>query len=107
TYPALGSVVGKALQREDGDLTACISINPFRALSPAAFTSGFLGPAWSPLVVAAETDADQGVSFQVRNLKPASRLSGGQVDERLRLLGVLEQSFLADRPDAPGRSHLQ
>ena len=107
TYPALGSLVGKALQREDGDLPSCISINPFRALSPAAFTSGFLGPAWSPLVVAAETDANQRVSFQVRNLKPAARLRGDQVDDRLRLLGVLEQSFLADRPDAPGRSHLQ
>ncbi len=107
TYPALGSLVGRALQVEGADLPACISINPFRALSPAAFTAGFLGPAWSPLVVASDTNADGDVSFQVRNLKPAARLSGGQVDERLRLLGVLEQSFLADRPDAPGRSHLQ
>jgi hypothetical protein len=49
TYPALGSLVGRALQREEADLPACISINPFRALSPSAFTAGFLGPAWSPL----------------------------------------------------------
>jgi hypothetical protein len=106
-YPAMGSVLGKSLQREASDLPACISINPFRALSPAAFTSGFLGPAWSPLVVASETGAENDVSFRVRNLKPADRLSGQQVDERLRLLGVLEQSFLAERPDVPVRSHLQ
>jgi hypothetical protein len=106
-YPAMGSVLGKSLQREASDLPACISINPFRSLSPAAFTSGFLGPAWSPLVVASETGAENDVSFRVRNLKPADRLSGQQVDERLRLLGVLEQSFLAERPDVPVRSHLQ
>ncbi len=106
-YPAMGSVLGKSLQREASDLPACISINPFRALSPAAFTSGFLGPAWSPLVVASETGAENDVSFRVRNLKSAARLSGQQVDERLRLLGVLEQSFLAERPDVPVRSHLQ
>ena len=51
--------------------------------------------------------AENDVSFRVRNLKPAARLSGQQVDERLRLLGVLEQSFLAERPDVPVRSHLQ
>ena len=106
-YPAMGAFLGKQLRKKEYDLPSYVSINPFRAFSPAAYGPGFLGPAWSPLVVASETDKDKNVSFQVRNLKAAERLSTAQVDARLKLLSTLETSFLAERPDAPGSSHLQ
>ncbi len=106
-YPTMGSFLGKALVKSDCDLPSFISINPFRAFSPAAYSPGFLGPAWSPLVVGSETDQNQNISFQVRNLKPSERLADNQLDSRLNLLSTLETSFLAERPDGPGRSHLQ
>lgn len=106
-YPSVGAFLGKQLKKKECDLPSYVSINPFRAFSPSAYGPGFLGPAWSPLVVASETDKDKNVLFQVRNLKSADRLSSDQVDGRLNLLNTLETSFLAERPDAPGSSHLQ
>lgn len=106
-YPSMGSFLSRQLKRDGCDLPSYISINPFRAFSPAAYGPGFLGPAWSPLVVAPETDKDKNVSFQVRNLNPSERISAAQVDARLGLLSALETSFLTERPDAPGRSHVQ
>ena len=106
-YPAMGSFLGKELKKTGCDLPSFIAINPFRAFSPAAFGPGFLGPSWSPLVVASEADRNQNISFQVRNLKPAERLTPTQVDSRLSLLSTLEHSFLSERPDGPGSSHLQ
>jgi len=106
-YPSMGAFLGKQLKQPECDLPSYVSINPFRAFSPAAYGPGFLGPAWSPLVVGSETDKDKSVSFQVRNLKPAARLSTSQIDVRLSLLSTLETSFLAERPDGPGSSHLQ
>lgn len=106
-YPSMGAFLGKHLKKPECDLPSYVSINPFRAFSPAAYGPGFLGPAWSPLVVGSETDNDNNVSFQVRNLKPSDRLSSLQIDSRLSLLNTLETSFLAQRPDGPGSSHLQ
>jgi hypothetical protein len=106
-YPSMGSFLGKELKRPECDLPSFIAINPFRAFSPGAFGPGFLGPSWSPLVVASEVDRDQRLTFQVGNLKPSSRLSSAQVDSRLSLLSSLEHSFLSERPDGPGNSHLK
>lgn len=106
-YPSMGSFLGKELKRPECDLPTFIAINPFRAFSPGAFGPGFLGPSWSPLVVGSEVDRDQKVSFQVRNLRASDGLSTTQVDSRLSLLSTLEHSFLSERPDGPGNSHLQ
>jgi hypothetical protein len=106
-YPTMGSFLSKELLTPESDLPSFIAINPFRAFSPGAFGPGFLGPAWSPLIVASESDSDQNISFEVRNLKPPERLSSAQVDSRLQLLSTLEHGFLSERPDGPGRSHLQ
>ena len=106
-YPAMGSFLAKQLKKTECDLPTFISINPFRAFSPAAYGPGFLGPAWSPLVVASEMTEDDEISFEVRNLKPSDRLSAAQVDSRLSLLSTLEHSFLTERPGGPGSSHLQ
>lgn len=105
-YPSMGSFLGKALRRDDCDLPAYISISPFRAFSPGAFSPGFLGPAWSPLVVGAQT-TDDAISFEVQNLKVPAALTESQVEARLRMLSGLEHTFLSSRPGSPGASHLQ
>lgn len=126
-YPALGAFLGKELHREDSDLPAWISINPFQALNPAAWGPGFLGPSWSPLVVASEgpppmpaaadSDDTEGstdgsasqpreIRFEVRNLRRPEAITGEQVQRRLALLSGFEQDFLSARPDLPGKSHV-
>lgn len=109
-YPSVGSMLGQQLRDPACDLPAYVSINPFQAFSPAAYSPGFLGPAWSPLRVESQTsgdDADRQVTFEVRNLKTSGRISSAQADARLQLLASLEHDFLAQRPDGPGVSHVQ
>ncbi|MFM7055384.1 MAG: DUF1501 domain-containing protein [Planctomycetota bacterium] len=122
-YPAMGAFLGKSLQPADSDLPAWISINPFQALNPAAWSPGFLGPSWSPLVVASDgppppdtndDDADASppgvpapdIRFQVRNLQRPNAITSDQVQRRLELLAGFEQDFLTARPDLPGKSHV-
>src|SRR4030081_3519590 len=50
-YPCLGALVAKEFERDDAELPGCVSIAPYRALNPAAFGPGFLGPQYAPLVV--------------------------------------------------------
>lgn len=106
-YPSIGSFLGKELRDENCDLPAFVSINPFRGFSPGAFGPGFLGPAWSPLIVAPQMAGDDDVSFEVRNLQTPESVSEAQLDARLRLLSSLEHDFLSQRPGAPGASHVQ
>ena len=109
-YPTAGSFLSKELIDQECDLPSFISVNPFRAFSPAAYSPGFLGPSWSPLVVNSQMSGDDenpDVTFQVSNLKPSSRVTAAQTDARLELLTSLEHDFLASRPGAPGQSHLE
>jgi len=108
-YPTVGSFLGKELNDANCDLPAYISVNPFRAFSPAAYSPGFLGPGWSPLVVNAQMAGgeDSAVSFEVANLNARDGITTAQTDARLKLLAGMEQRFLAKRPDGPGVSHLE
>ncbi|MCA9084620.1 MAG: DUF1501 domain-containing protein [Planctomycetaceae bacterium] len=107
-YPTMGSFLGRELKDAGCDLPAFVSVNPFRAFSPAAFGPGFLGPSWSPLVVESQTGGqgtDQQLSFEVSNLRPASDIASERSARRLQLLTGFEHDFLAQRPGTPGRSH--
>lgn len=109
-YPTVGSFIGKELIDKQCDLPAFVSVNPFRAFSPAAYGPGFLGPSWSPLMVSSQMaggEDNSAVSFEVANLKSAGQISAAQSDARLKLLTSLEHDFLAKRPGAPGASHLE
>lgn len=109
-YPTVGSFLGKELNDSGCDLPAFISVNPFRAFSPAAYGPGFLGPGWSPLVVNAQMaggDDNPAVSFEVANLNARDGITSAQTDARLKLLAGMERDFLARRPDGPGVSHLE
>ncbi len=107
-YPSVGAFLAKQLRDESCDLPSFVSVNPFRAFSPGAFGPGFLGPAWSPLVVEGRMAADdQPISFEVQNLKADPNVTTEQVDARLQLLTSLEHDFLSQRPGGPGTSHVQ
>src|SRR5262245_34520500 len=50
-YPTLGSLLAKDLEHDDCELPSFVSVAPVRQLSPAAYSSGFLGPKYAPLTV--------------------------------------------------------
>ena len=106
-YPSLGAFLSRELHAQDCDLPGFVSINPFRAFNPAAYGPGFLGPALSPLIVESEMNTENAVSFAVKNLKSSTADSPDRTATRRNLLASFEKSFLAERPDAPGRSHVQ
>lgn len=107
-YPTVGSLLAHELIDSQCDLPAHVSISPFRAFNPAAYSPGFLGPKWSPLVVSSSMTGGEdnpNVSFEVRNLK--SGIAENQLNRRLSLLANFETDFHAQRPGAPAASHRQ
>jgi hypothetical protein len=110
-YPTLGSFVSKALGRDDSSLPTFVTIAPYRFFSPAAYSSGFLGPMHSPLLIADNVNF-RGIPGQryddelkVKDLEPAGKVSAAEVDSRIDLLGDLDRDFATSRPDLPPKSH--
>src|SRR5204863_6749817 len=50
-YPTLGSLVAKELEAADAELPGFVSIAPQRFLGAAAWSPGYLGPRYAPLIV--------------------------------------------------------
>src|SRR6185312_2070288 len=57
-YPPIGSTLSKELGSPSAALPSFVSIAPVPFLSPAAYTPGFLGPEYAPLIV-----GNQGYNF--------------------------------------------
>lgn len=109
-YPAIGSLVGKELGSTAAELPSYVSVAPFTALSPAAYSPGFLGPKFAPLIVGAQNSINNGTTFnpaelQVRNLQTPMTVSAPQAQSRLELLGGLNEEFQTSRPGIPTSSH--
>ena len=110
-YPTLGSLFSKELGRENSDLPNFVAVAPYTSFSPAAYSPGFLGPKFAPLVVgdanrivnAAGTNYDQ--SLAVKNLSLPAGINTERADARLALLGDLESDFASQRPGFNAESH--
>jgi hypothetical protein len=111
-YPTLGSFVAKELQQPKAELPSFVSIAPYRFLSPAAYSPGFLGPQFAPLVVGEYTGdpgqdpgdySDQ--ALQVQDLDLAAGVNDKRAAVRVQLLDEMEQDFLSERPNAVSLSH--
>jgi uncharacterized protein (DUF1501 family) len=110
-YPALGALVAKELERTDAEMPSFVSIAPYRNLSSAAYSPGFLGPTYAPLIVgenaspapARGAGADQ--SLKVQDLDLPADVNEHRAAGRLSLLDELEQDFLSGRPSAAALSH--
>jgi hypothetical protein len=114
-YPSLGALFGKELEQPDAELPSFVSIAPYRALSPAAYQPGFLGPRYAPLVVGeavglsfgiqgAQTD-DYEKSLKVQDLDLPGGVSAQRAADRVELLGEMQRDFLARRSAISSLSH--
>lgn len=111
-YPPLGSLVAKELGSEEAALPNFVSVAPYRFLSPAAFTPGFLGPIYAPLIV-----GDVGFNFaQPQGRQPnydevlkvqdlATNIPAEQVDARIDLLKDMEKDFGSTHKGVSPKSH--
>jgi hypothetical protein len=112
-YPALGSLISKELGSDTTPLPGFVSISPYRLLSPAAYSAGFLGPRFAPLVVGdvrsffGADDSAYSRALQVPDLEPPGSVSQQHADARIELLRGLERDFGAHHPSLPARSHHQ
>ena len=108
-YPTLGSLVAKERESDDAELPGFVSISPYRAFNPAAFSSGFLGPKYAPLIV-----GERGViggpnggqsSLKVEDLNPPPGIDRDRADARLNLMDTLSGDFLASHSGVSPLSH--
>ena len=107
-YPPLGATLSKELGNARSALPNYVSIAPFTFLSPAAYTPGFLGPKYAPLIV-----GNQGYgnvpnyeqALKVEDLQAPSEIKREQADSRIELLKGLQDDFVAQHPGVPALSH--
>jgi len=113
-YPTLGSLVSKEIGDEDLPLPSFVSIAPYRLLSPAAYSSGFLGPQYAPLMVGEVNNFNfnpQGQpnaydeSLRVADLRQPDDVSAAQFDARVGLLQEMEREFVEAHQTVAARSH--
>lgn len=120
-YPALGAALAKQLADPDVKLPPYVSVAPFRGLNNEAFSPGFLGPKYAPLVVggtsmnafvnpadANNADANGAGGFaelKVDSLAPPTGVTEARMGKRLELWKTLENRFLQQHPNATIRAH--
>jgi hypothetical protein len=110
-YPPLGSTLSKELGRSDASLPNYVSIAPVTFISPAAFTPGFLGPEYAPLIVGNQgfgfnqQQPDYDKALKVEDLQAPGEIQSEQVDSRIELLQGLQREFVAKHPGVPALSH--
>lgn len=110
-YPTMGSFLSKELGDPTNPLPNFVSIAPRRAFSPAAYSPGFLGPQFAPLIVGETIGfGNQGMAnyeqaLRVQDLELPGGITEAQADARIGILQQLEQSFVASHPNLPAQSH--
>ncbi len=109
-YPTLGALVAKELGDPAAELPGFVSISPFRAFSPAAFSPGFLGSQYAPLFVGEarpqnqaqdNKDAKPDYDLTVADLSAPKSVTTQMVSARLELLGGLNDRFIGSHAGAP------
>jgi hypothetical protein len=111
-YPAVGASLGKELAASADALPSYISVAPNRPPGQGGFSPGFLGPKFAPLVVASggagNANAPEGQGYaelRVDAIKPQDGVSTAQIDRRLEVLRVLEDSFTSGHAGGAAQAH--
>jgi hypothetical protein len=109
-YPPLGATLSKELGDANSALPNYVSIAPVTFISPAAFTPGFLGPEYAPLIVGNQgfgfgNAPDYTKALKVEDLQAPAEVKREQVDSRIELLQGLQRDFVARHPGVPALSH--
>jgi hypothetical protein len=106
-HPPIGPLVASELETGAADLPRCVSIAPIRLYNPAAWTAGFLGHEYAPLIVGDNqlggAQGDYEKRLKVRDVAQAQGVDRKRADARLGLLADNDARFVAEHPgDSPG-----
>jgi hypothetical protein len=110
-YPTLGSLVSKELGAEDAPLPNFVSIGPYRFFNAAAYSPGFLGPQYAPLVVGdgapffQQQAGGYEQALKVQDIDLPGGIDRADADARIELLSHMESDFLAQHPGVAPLSH--
>jgi hypothetical protein len=108
-YPTLGALVSKEFEDTSAELPGFVSVSPYRAFNPAAFSAGFLGPQYAPLIVGERAvlggAGENNLSLKVEDLNPPAEIDRPRADARLEMLETLTKGFLESHPGVSPLSH--
>ena len=111
-YPTLGSLVAREIGSDEAALPNFVSIAPFRAFSPMAYSSGFLGPQYAPLLVGEANQfgqpnqqMDVAQALRVPDLLAPPEVHPEHFDSRIDLLEQMQSDFARNHPSIAARSH--
>ena len=108
-HPPFGSLVAKEVPSLAPDLPSFVSIGPDRTQSPAAYTPGFLGHEYAPLIVGeqrfGQVQPNYEALLKVSDINPPAGVDRKRADARLGLLASAEGSFVSGHPGESTESH--
>ena len=110
-YPSIGASLAKELGSEEAEVPNYVSIAPYSFFSPAAFSSGFLGPRYAPLTVGAREEAagagqaGRYAQLGVDDLSPPAGVSKAQAASRLGIWQSLQDDFVSRHRTASAIAH--
>jgi hypothetical protein len=108
-HPSLGSLLAKELENRAADLPQCVSIAPLRFDNPAAWTAGFLGHQYAPLIVGDQkfggAQSDYEARLKIRDLDLPKGVDRKRSDARLGLLADADTDFLSGHAGDSPESH--
>jgi len=111
-YPSIGGLLAKELGAEDAVLPPFVCVSPNRGASPLSFSSGFLGPRLSPLIVGGAGNAarprgqfDFEAALRVPDLEPSRYVLPAHADARIALLEEQQRDFAKLHPGAVAAGH--
>jgi uncharacterized protein (DUF1501 family) len=107
-YPTLGSLISREVGSDESPLPNYVSIGPNRGVNPPAWSPGFLGPQYAPLLIGTNgqqqgNNIDQ--ALRVSDLAPPEGISQAQSDSRIDLLLDMERSYNSRMPGLSTQSH--
>jgi hypothetical protein len=113
SYPSIGGLLARELGRDDMVLPQFICIAPNRGVSPQAFSSGFLGPRYAPLIVGNANNLavrprgafDYETALRVPDLEPARQVRPDHADSRIEMLQEMDRDFARQYPGTVSASH--
>ncbi len=112
TYPCIGSSLANQLGREGLTLPSYVSIGAYRAFSQEAFSPGFLGPRFGPLIVGATdipgTTGPGGQAFPELKVESIERIAGiseARMNKRLGMWRSLQTEFLGANRGIAAQTH--
>jgi uncharacterized protein (DUF1501 family) len=111
-YPTMGALIAKEVGDPTLPLPNFVSIAPRRQFAPGAYSSGFLGPQYAPLIVADNINgfnpqlySNYDTALRVQDLEAPAGITDAQLDARVNILEEMEQEFAASHPSTPTLSH--